>query len=195
MNKKSIISPKVVDILFKKIKQINEILVPSQGIPNIIRTGADPLSWKVVNSQCHAEICISTQQVGASISSHKVGKFATAIIYMMYGNATWRRGPEHCRCTNYVTRLLNNDVGEKWCDMDEQKARNHCMGAKLDEQTQKHDQEACIILWVANKHKREIQYFKQENQEFRQQWMQNQVSESTSTSSEGSIAQDCTPKT
>jgi hypothetical protein len=61
-------------------------------------------------------------------------------------------------------------MGAQKCEMDLQRTKSSQLETKLEEQTQKHNKETCIILGVVNKQNREIQSL-QENHKIQQQWM------------------------
>jgi hypothetical protein len=64
----------------------------------------------------------------------------------MFGSATWHRGSEQCHLLSMHGSELKADMGAQKCELEFQKTKIAQLETKLEEKTQKHDKETCIIL-------------------------------------------------
>jgi len=82
---------------------------------------------------------------------HKLKEFVVNKVLRMFESAMWRRDPNLCRCYARELQELKENLGEQRCELETQRAKIAHLETKLEEQTQKHDKETCIILRAMNK--------------------------------------------
>jgi len=112
--------------------------------------------------------CKFSLHICASSFFRQVEEIEACMVINMYGSAAWSCDSEQCHCSTCMVRELKEYMGAYKCELEFQKSKISQLETKLEERTQKHDNETCIIIKIMSKQTKEIRSLCHENQEIRQ---------------------------